>query len=81
MQGYKFYQYDDFHGFQFIRMTPERRKDPTRITDESINHLARKVFRAGSDLGRVLVIPIPSVMRSAKCLLDTRPPFDGMEIE
>jgi hypothetical protein len=60
MQGYKFYWYDDVHGYQFVRTKPERRKDPTRITDESIMSLARKVFGAGADMGRILVVPDPS---------------------
>ena len=57
MQGYKLYWYDDIHGFRFVREIPERRKDLTRITDESIINLARKVFGAHADLGRILVVP------------------------
>ena len=64
MRGYKFYWYDDVYGYQFVRTMPERRKDPTRITDESIINLARKVFGAEADIGRVLVIPITSEIRS-----------------
>ena len=60
MQGYKFYWYDDVDGYQFVRTMPERRKDPTRITDESIMGLARKVFGADADMGRILVVPISS---------------------
>jgi len=58
MRGYKFYWYDDVYGYQFVRTMPERRKDPTRITDESIINLARKVFGGNVDIGRILVIPM-----------------------
>ena len=60
MQGYKFYWYDDVEGYQFVQTMPERRKDHTRITDESIMSLARKVFGADVDMGRILVVPMTS---------------------
>ena len=60
MQGYKFYWYDDVQGYQFVRSMTERRTDPKRITDESIMNLARKVFGAHVDVGRILVVPNPS---------------------
>jgi len=50
MQGYKFYWYDDVGGYQFVWTMPERRKDPTRITDDSIMNLARKVVGTHADL-------------------------------
>ena len=58
MQGYKFYLYDDVNGYRLVRTVPERRQDPTRITDESIFNLARKVFGGNVDIGRILVIPM-----------------------
>ena len=64
MQGYKFYLYDDVNGYRLVRTVPERRQDPTRITDESIINLAKKVFGANADIGRILVIPIISDIRS-----------------
>ena len=70
MQGYKFYWYDDVYGYQFVRTMPERRKDLARITDESIIHLARKVFGEEADIGRILVIPITSDIRSMTFLPD-----------
>jgi len=70
MHGYKFYWYDDIHGYQFAKTMPERRKDPTRITDDSVINLARKVFGEEADIGRVLVIPITSDIRSMTFLPD-----------
>ena len=57
MQGYKFYWYDDVGGYRFVWTMPERRKDPARITDDSIMNLARKVVGTHADLTRILVVP------------------------
>jgi hypothetical protein len=76
MQGYKFYWYDDVEGYQFVCMMPERRKDLTRITDESIISLVRKVFGENADMGRIVVVPITSDIRSTKFFPDTFPNFN-----
>ena len=57
MIGYKIYEYDDVYGYQFVQSVLERRKDPTRITDDSIMNLARKVVGTHADLTRILVVP------------------------
>lgn len=81
MQGYKFYKYDDVLGYQFVRTVPERRKNPTRITDESIMNLEKKVLGAHTDFERILVVPIPSDMGSTNCFSDTRPFFNVERVE
>ena len=81
MIGYRFYWYDDIQGYQFVRTMPERRKDPTRITDESIMNLGRKVFGAHADTGRILVVPITSDIRPTKSFPEAFPNFDGDEEE
>jgi len=68
MIGYKFYRYDDVHGYQFVGTITERRRDPTRITDDSIMNLARKVVGAYADIGRIFVVPIVLDCRSTKYL-------------
>ncbi len=76
MQGYKFYKYDDVLGYQFVQTVPERRRDSTRITDESIMNLARKVLGMHVGFERILIVPIPSDSRCPKCLPDARLTFD-----
>ncbi len=63
MIGYKFYWYDDTRGFQFVDFVPERRRDPARITHESIVNLARKLFGEQADIKRIYFVRSnPSVM-------------------
>jgi len=81
MQGYRFYWYDDVHGHRFVRTMPERRKDPTRITDESVMNLARKVFGVHADIERILVVPIASGLRPTISSPETFPNFDEDEEE
>jgi hypothetical protein len=81
MQGYNFYSYDDVLGYQFVRTVTERRQDPSRITDESIMNLARKVLGMHVDFEKILVVPISSDMGSTQCLSDTLPFFEGKGAE
>jgi hypothetical protein len=36
MVAYEIYSYDDIKGYELIGILPERRKDPKRITKESV---------------------------------------------
>jgi hypothetical protein len=44
MTGYKFYWNDPIKGYQLVGLLPERRRDPRRITEESILNWGRKYF-------------------------------------
>jgi hypothetical protein len=44
MVGYKFYWRDPVKGYQLIGMLPERRRNPNRITKESVLNWGRKNF-------------------------------------
>ena len=44
MVGYKFYWRDPIKGYQLIGMLPERRRDPNRITQESVLNWGKKNF-------------------------------------
>ena len=70
MIGYKIYEYDDVYGYQFVQSVPERRKDSTRITDDSIMNLARKVVGVHVDIAGILVVPIVLDRRSTEYLAD-----------
>jgi len=41
MVAYEVYSFDDINGYEFIGMLPERRKNPERITEESVIKWAR----------------------------------------
>ena len=44
MVGYKFYWRDPVKGYQLIGMLPERRRNPNRITNESVLNWEKKNF-------------------------------------
>ena len=53
MIAYKFYWHDDIKGFQFIETVTERRRNPERITHESILNLGRMLFGRHADPTRI----------------------------
>ncbi len=77
MVGYEFYWQDDIQGYQFVRAVPERRKDPARITRESIMNLGRKIFGEHADMSKILVIPMTSD-RSSRISLFSACPNGGL---
>jgi len=44
MVAYEFYWHDSTGGYQIIGVLPERRKDPERITQESIMNWGERFF-------------------------------------
>lgn len=48
MEAYEFYWLDPNGGYQIIGVLPERRKNPARITQQSIMNWGEKIF--GKDL-------------------------------
>jgi hypothetical protein len=44
MMAYEFYSRDEIKGHQLLGVLPERRKDPARITEESVLGWVEKVF-------------------------------------
>ena len=44
MVGYELYWHDPIKGYQLIGVLPERRRNPTRITKESIMNWGKKYF-------------------------------------
>ena len=49
MIAYKVYIYDKLKGYELIGILPERRKDPKRITPESVLNWGRMVLGDGAD--------------------------------
>jgi hypothetical protein len=49
MVAYELYVYDKLNGYELIGILPERRKDPKRITKESVLKWGRMVLGDGAD--------------------------------
>jgi hypothetical protein len=58
MVAYEIYQKDPLTGHELIGVLPERRKDPARITEESIINWGRKFFGRSLDITRVFIIQL-----------------------
>ena len=49
MVAYELFSYDEKNGYEFIGILPERRKDPKRITKESVLNWGRMVLGNNAD--------------------------------
>jgi hypothetical protein len=58
MIAYKFYWHDDIKGYQFIETVTERRRNPERITPESIMNLGRALFGRDADPKRIYYVRV-----------------------
>jgi len=58
MIAYDFYWRDPIKGYQRIGVQPERRKNPTRITQESIFNLVRALIGDNADAENIFFIKI-----------------------
>jgi hypothetical protein len=56
--GYKFYFNDPIKGFQLVGVLPERRRDPDRITEESILNWGRQYFRCNFNSKEVFFVKV-----------------------
>ncbi len=54
MVAYELFSYDKKNGYQFIGILPERRKDPKRITKESVVNWGRMVLGNRSEGKKIL---------------------------
>ena len=53
MVAYEFYWRDPIKGYQLIGTLPERRKNPLRITQESVMKWARKIIGENTDFDNI----------------------------
>jgi hypothetical protein len=58
MVAYKLYVYDKLKGYELIGILPERRRDPERITRESVLKWGRMVLGDGADNYNILFTQI-----------------------
>jgi len=49
MVAYELFSFDEKSGYEFIGILPERRKDPKRITNESVVNWGRMVLGTRSE--------------------------------
>ena len=69
---YKFYLCDPINGEIFLGALPERRRNPQRITDESIINWGRKYFGKKSKDGNIFFIK--TAMEGSEKRKPTLPP-------
>jgi hypothetical protein len=58
MVGYELYWRDPIKGYQLIGVLPERRRNPKRITKESVLNLGEKYFGNNLNLNDVFFIEV-----------------------
>ncbi len=58
MVAYEFYLVDDVKEFHSLGILPERRKDPVRITDESIMKWGKLVVGDSVEVNKIYFIQI-----------------------
>jgi len=68
MDAYEFYWRDSIKGYQLIGVLSERRKNPARITQESVIDLAREFIGDNVDLNDIFFIKITIDENTAKIL-------------
>ena len=49
MVAYELFSFDEKKGYEFIGILPERRKDPKRITKESVLNWGRMILGTNTD--------------------------------
>jgi hypothetical protein len=54
MVAYELFSYDEKNGYEFIGILPERRKDPKRITKESVLKWGRMILGSNPDGKEIL---------------------------
>ena len=58
MIGYELYWYDPITGYQLIGVLPERRRNPKRITKESVMNWGKKYFGNKLNLNEMFFIEV-----------------------
>jgi len=58
MVGYEFYLRDPIKGYQLVGVLPERRRNPKRITKESVLNWGKKYFGSDPNLNEMFFIEV-----------------------
>ena len=79
MVAYEYYWHDALKGFELIGVLPERRKDLSRVTEESILGFGKKFWGKGMNNGDILFIRV-EVDKSTGQISRPKPPL-GFDFE
>lgn len=74
MVAYEFYWRDPIKGFQLIRKLPERRKNPLRITQESVINWGKKILGENVDAHDIFFIKV-TIDRNTKKIPQPNPVY------
>ncbi len=66
MVAYAFYMFEEIEKVHFIGLLPERRKNPERITQESISNFVRTLLGDEPGMGNLFFIEITIDERTAE---------------
>ena len=58
MLGYELYLYDPINGYQLLGILPERRRNPKRITKQSVLNWAEKYFGSNLNLKKMFFLEV-----------------------
>ncbi len=79
MLGYELYLYDPINGYQLLGVLPERRRNPKRITKQSVLNWAEKYFGTDLNLKEMFLLEVKtSDLRRAKQGLDRPADTDSL---
>jgi hypothetical protein len=76
MVAYELYSFDEKAGIEFIGILPERRKDPKRITKESVLNWGRMILGMNGD-GKEIFFKRITIEDISSDLLGSNMPFSG----
>jgi len=76
MVAYELFSYDEKNGYEFIGILPERRKDPKRITRESVLNWGRMILGNNTDRKKIFFKSVTIDDVSGETL-DVNLPFDS----
>ena len=75
MVAYELYIYDKLKGYELIGILPERRKDPERITKESVLRWGRMVLGGGAGKDSIIFKQI-TMDNTTGQIFEVNMPFD-----
>lgn len=58
MIGYELYWHDPIKGYQLMGVLPERRKNPNRITEESVLNWEKEYFSKNLNLSEMFFLEV-----------------------
>ena len=58
MIGYELYWHDPIEGYQLMGVLPERRKNPNRITEESVLNWGKEYFSKNLNLSEMFFLEV-----------------------